>query len=147
MGHNLKCYKLLPFRGHHEAFPLLSSLSLGGVASMSDSDVSLLLTPSDELRRRQSKSCSSSAPTYLEVGARLQALNLRECPLLTDKSLIVIRARCRSLRHLDLSHLPLLTTPALMSLFMQVLCALCFVFLSPRGFSVWNCSCLTYNKG
>ena len=103
---------------------MLTTLSLGGVASLSDSDVSLLLTPPVHIHRQSSTSSSSSsssrASMLVDVGARLQALTLRECPLLTDRSLVSVRTHCRALRKLDLSHLPLLTTPALVGLFMQV---------------------------
>lgn len=134
---NLFIFILFTCSGHHEAFPFLHTLSLGGVASLRDSDVSLLLTPPDHLHphgstpsssssssssrgSRSRSSSSSSDPVLLEVGARLQALTLRECPLLTDRSLASIRTHCRTLNYLDLSHLPLLTTPSLVGLFMQV---------------------------
>jgi hypothetical protein len=102
-------------REHHEAFPLLSELSLGGITSLSDSDVSLLLSP------HPSKKCTSSSsdPMLLAIGERLQSLNLRECTLLTDDTLISIRTHCRNLRTLDISYIPHFTTPALLGLFIQ----------------------------
>lgn len=102
-------------RGHHGAFPSLTALSLGGVASLSDKDVALLLTPP-----HWHGSSSSSSFVKEDVGDRLHSLNLRGCPLLTDASLLILRRHCRCLRSLDLSHLPLATAEGLSQVFEQV---------------------------
>lgn len=105
-------------RSHHEALPHLTSLSLKGVTSLTDSDVALLLSPSSNFSRRQQRG-SSSDPVLVDIGQRLQTLHLDGCSLLTDRALATVRTHCRALRSLDLSNLPLLTTPALMGLFLQ----------------------------
>ena len=106
----------MKLREHHEAFPVLSELSLGGITSMSDEDVSTLLSPPSF----SSGPCSSCDPDIVAIGERLQSFNIRECPLLTDHSLASIRLHCHSLSSLDVSYVPLLTTPALHDLFTQV---------------------------
>ena len=106
----------------------LHSLVLDKSSHLQDTDVSLLAQEglfqrSDQLRRVSLSGLNlltiQSVGPFIECyGASLTDLNLSHCSLLDDEVLVAIRASCSSLQHLSIAHLPLLSTAALVGLFL-----------------------------